>query len=386
MIEGLRQAGVEVIECHEALWHGIEDRVQLASGGWRSPKVWARIARTYARVVVRYANVEDHDLVVVGYPGQFDVFLARLLCFVRNKPLAWDVFMSIYLISLERGLDKRSKFTVDMLRRIERAALRTADLLIHDTFEYAKWLASKHGVSPEAFHLVPTGADDRVYRPVAPAAAMQEPRPFRVLYFGTFIPNHGIRYVLEAARYLKKVNVEFELVGEGPEREMALALVREYQLTNVSFKDWLSSAELSVAAARADVVLGAFGTTPQSLMTVQNKIYEGLAMARPVITGDSPAVRDSLRHGEQVYVCARADGLALAQAIDSLREQPELRSKLAEQGHRVFRERYALRPIGVTFRSHLEGLLERRTELGQRREKRPAHPALGGRIARLWRF
>ena len=32
MVEGLRRNGVEVIECHEKLWEGIEDRVQAASG------------------------------------------------------------------------------------------------------------------------------------------------------------------------------------------------------------------------------------------------------------------------------------------------------------------------------------------------------------------
>jgi hypothetical protein len=34
MIEGLRRNGVEVVECHERLWHSLEDRVQVASGGW----------------------------------------------------------------------------------------------------------------------------------------------------------------------------------------------------------------------------------------------------------------------------------------------------------------------------------------------------------------
>ena len=37
MIEGLRRNGVEVVECHAALWGGIEDRVKLARGGWAGP-------------------------------------------------------------------------------------------------------------------------------------------------------------------------------------------------------------------------------------------------------------------------------------------------------------------------------------------------------------
>ena len=51
MIEGLRCNGVEVIECHETLWHGIEDRVQTASGGWLHPSFVCRVARVYWRLL-----------------------------------------------------------------------------------------------------------------------------------------------------------------------------------------------------------------------------------------------------------------------------------------------------------------------------------------------
>jgi hypothetical protein len=37
MIESLRRHGVEVIECHERLWRGIEDRVEAAGGGRLQP-------------------------------------------------------------------------------------------------------------------------------------------------------------------------------------------------------------------------------------------------------------------------------------------------------------------------------------------------------------
>jgi len=47
MIEGLRRSGVTVFECHEQLWRNIEDRVQVASGGWLQPRFWWRLLSTY---------------------------------------------------------------------------------------------------------------------------------------------------------------------------------------------------------------------------------------------------------------------------------------------------------------------------------------------------
>ncbi len=70
----------------------------------------------------------------------------------------------------------------------------------------------------------------------------------------------------------------------------------EYSLNNTIFIGWQEKAQLIEQIACADVCLGAFGDTPQSLMTVQNKIYEGLAMGKPVITGDSRAVRQAMQH------------------------------------------------------------------------------------------
>ncbi len=356
MIEGLRQAGVEVVECHEGLWHGIEDRVQAASGGWLRPVFWGRILKAYWNLLKKYRHIGPYDVMVVGYPGQFDVFLARLLTWLRRKPLAWDIFMSIYLISLERGLDERSRLTVTALSLLERLACRLPDRLILDTSEYAAWFERTHHVSSDRFALVPTGADDRIYHPTQASPAGDG--LFRVLYYGTFIPNHGVCHIIEAARLLvEDPSIRFELIGDGPDRKSTQALADSYHLKNVQFVDWMDRTELVENISQADICLGAFGTTPQSIMTVQNKVYEGLAMAKPVITGDSPAVRLNLQDGETILLCRRQDPAALAEAIQSLKSNPDLCARLSQNGFRLFHERFDLLHNGRQFASHLMELI-----------------------------
>lgn len=353
MIEGLRRNQVVVLECQEALWHGIEDRVQVASGGWWRPRFWWRLLNAYWRLFWRHAHLPDYDVMVVGYPGQLDVFLARLLSWWRHKPLAWDIFMSIYLIALERGLDKRSRLSINLLRWLEWAALRLPDRLVIDTSEYATWLQTTHGLSADRFCLVPTGADDRIFKPF-PNAELDR-RYFYVIYYGSFIPNHGVNYIIEAARILaNEPTIHFELIGDGPDKESACRLAQDYGLSNITFSNWLDQAELIQHIARANVCLGAFGMTPQSMMTVQNKVYEGLAMAKPVITGDASAIHRTLEHGEQVYLVPRADSVALSQAIQILRIHPSFSARLAEAGFRRFQEAFTLAAIGHQMRVHLE--------------------------------
>lgn len=355
MIEGLRRNGVEVIECHEPLWFGIDDRVQAASGGWIRPSFWLRVARVYARLLRKYRNVGDYDVMVLGYPGQLDVPLARVLTWLRKRPLVLDVFMSIYLIAQERGLTERSPLTARLLYLLEKVACSLPDLLIIDTEEYVAWFNRVYGINPSRFRLVPTGADDRIFRPVS---VEKKDHLFRVLYYGSFIPNHGVTYIIEAARLLQdEPDIRFELIGDGPEKAQAMALAQQYRLTNVVFEDWLDQEELVRRAANADVILGAFGTTPQSLMTVQNKIYEGLAMGKPVITGDSPTVRKIMKPGVHILLCQRENPSSLAEAIQTLRRAPNLCEALSKDGHELFSRFFTPFKLGHQFKCHLSNQL-----------------------------
>ncbi|OGO12461.1 MAG: hypothetical protein A2Y53_06035 [Chloroflexi bacterium RBG_16_47_49] len=356
MIAGLRLNGIIVKECHETLWHGIGDRVRTVRGGWINPLFWVRIVSLYWRLLIRYMKQGEYDVLIVGYPGQLDVFLARALTWLKHKPMVWDVFMSIYLVALERRLDKGNQFSITLLHLLEGWALKLPNMLILDTSEYVNWFTQNYKISSERFRLVPTGADDRIFTPLPDKDNKGD--KFRVLYAGTFIPNHGVMYILEAARMLiNEPQIIFEFIGNGPELKSAQQFVEQNQLKNVRFVDWVEKDELIKYISQADVCLGAFGTTPQSLMTVQNKIYESMAMRKALINGDSPAVRQVFTHGEHIYLCDRANGKSLAAAIIILWRNPTLREHLAQNGYRLFRERYNLQNNGKLCATHIRELI-----------------------------
>ncbi len=357
MIAGLRRQGVEVIECHEQLWQNIEDRVQAASGGWLQPRFWLRVLRTYIRLLRKYTRAGAYDVLVIGYPGQFDVFLGWLLARLRRKPLVWDIFMSIYLIALERGLDMRSPRSIQLLKWVERRALRLPQILIQDTQQYVEWFEHTYGMEASRFRLVPTGADERIFNP----QANRTPRTnhFRVTYYGTYIPNHGVLTIIAAARLLQHdPEIHFEMIGAGPELPAARSLAESENLTNITFIEWLDQKTLAGRASTTDLHLGVFGTTPQSLMTIHNKIYEGLAMQLPVLTGDSPAIREELIHRKHCYLIERVNPAVLADAIQTLKADPGLCQEIATQGHQLFLEQYTIEHLGERFKGYLSELIQ----------------------------
>jgi glycosyltransferase involved in cell wall biosynthesis len=282
---------------------------------------------------------------MVGYPGQFDVFLAKIFAILRGKPLVWDVFMSLYLIATERGLGKTNNFAVSMIRWIEARALRLPDLLIQDTREYVSWFHKEYGIASERFRLVPTGADDRLFTP-SREVDHEHIDLCRVLYYGSFIPNHDVMKIAQAAKMLiNESELQFEFIGDGLEKPLVEAYIDENQLANIHLFGWMNQEELLQHIAEADICLGAFGKTPQSLMTVQNKIYECLAMGKPVITGDSPAVR-TLLPSDCVVLCSRDNPGEIAEAILDLKQDPLKRASLSQNAIAVFNEHFSIGRLG----------------------------------------
>jgi glycosyltransferase involved in cell wall biosynthesis len=212
------------------------------------------------------------------------------------------------------------------------------------------------------------GVDERYFSPPdpksstvdgnTPAQPVQAENVCRVLYYGAYLPNHGIRTLLEAIRLLAdQPQIQFEMVGKGIEQDLARQLAKQWGLNNVTFVDWLEKKELAQHILQADIILGAFGNTLHSRATIHNKTYEGLAMGKVVLTGDSPAMRQFFHHGEDVYLCPQADAQGLAHAIRTLFVDPALRQRIGENGQRHVRQHFTLHQIGESFQQILIRLI-----------------------------
>lgn len=357
MLKGLQaQPDVAVHVCHATLWQGIEDRVRQASGGWRRPAFWRRVVGTYRQLIRNHAATPEYDVMLIGYPGQFDAFLGRRLAHRRGKPVALDILMSLHLVAEERGLVAAHPATGRLLFQLERAGLGRPDRLVAENPEYRDYIAAKYDLPAERFRCVPHGADETVFhpRPVRPPEDH-----FRVTYHGGYLPSHGMDAIIGAAALLRDEPVRFEFYGNGPEKERIVGRARELGLSNVIFHGFVSQDELLDGLAAAHVCLGVFGTTRQANFTVQNKVWEGLAMGRPVISGDSPTIRAALADRQEVYLIARDDAAALADGLRALRDNPSLRESIAAAGHARYLAANSVEAIGRQMRDVLAELATR---------------------------
>jgi len=355
ILKGLQaQPDVSVHVCHAPLWHGIEDRVTQASGGWRNPRFWGRVAGSYRQLIRAHAATPDYDVMLIGYPGQFDAYVGRRLAHRRGRPVALDILMSLHLVAEERGLVAAHPLTGRLLFQLERGGLRRPDLLIAENAEYGGYIADKYDLPRERFRYVPHGADETVFhpRPIRPPDDC-----FRVTYHGGYLPSHGMDAILGAVALLRDEPVRFDFYGSGPEKARLVRQAAEWGLPNVTFHGFVAQDELLDGLAAAHVCLGVFGVTRQAHFTVQNKVWEGLAMGRPVISGDSPTIRAALADRQEVYLVARDDPGALAAGLRELRADPALRERIAAAGHARYRAEHSIVALGRQMKEALLGIM-----------------------------
>jgi len=335
-----RAAGIEVIECHRPLW----EKTLHKHAEYFGARSTARLALQYAASALALARsrrrLGDVPLYLIGFGGQLDCLWLRLLLRRQRRPivLAPLVTLSETLVE-DRGVFRPASLRSHAVAWIDRLSLSLAARVIMDTEAHRRYVTDTFATAADQVSTWHLGADTNVFVPTPLPA---DTRPLRVLFYGTFLPLHGARIVLQAAALLKsRADIEILLLGDGPERAASLAYASAAGLTHVRFLDWVPYESLGEMLATAHICLGIFGTSAKARMVIPNKVYQAAATGRPVITADTPAVREVFVHGKTAWLCRAGDPAALAESIQTLADDPGLRRRLAEGAATLMTEQFA---------------------------------------------
>jgi glycosyltransferase involved in cell wall biosynthesis len=287
------------------------------------------------------ARFQRHDIIVVGFYGYLLVFLARLF---SRRPLIFDAYLSTYYaLCFDRRWFAPNSLVGRLAFWMDKLACQLADIVLVDTQAHLNNFVQMYGIAPEKFAVLYVGCDEELFFPRKPPID----GPFRVFYYGSFLPLQGIEYIVRAAKLLEHhPDVVFQIAGQGMQYAEIRALAGSLGCQNIEFTGWIPYAELPRAIAQASVCLGGhFSGSSKAQSVVATKTYQFLAMARPTIVGDCKANAEIFTHGEHVYMCQMADAQSLADAILTLQKDAELRQKIAQGGYLLFGERYSLARI-----------------------------------------
>jgi glycosyltransferase involved in cell wall biosynthesis len=302
------------------------------------------------RVVRRVLALRDAgvtpDLVVLTKFNPLVLPVAWLYARLAGCPLVYDLFVSLHRTAEMRGVHP---LVVRAVHAVERVVYRLPDHLLVGTDEFADLYAELYGVPRDRFVRLPPGADEDWFSP------RDDPRRdrFTLLYWGNFLPHHGVGTILGAAAELRDEPYEFVLLGDGPERERYERMADDLALSNVRFEGFVARETQQEWIAASHVALGVFADDPRSLASVTNKVSEAVASRRAVLTEASPAIDAWFDHGESVYTVPPADPVALAAAVRTLAADPDLVERVAAGGHEVYEAAFSTERVAAILRARL---------------------------------
>jgi glycosyltransferase involved in cell wall biosynthesis len=367
LLRGLRENGAEVLVCHRQVWAGVEDKSRLTAG--QRLRFLARWLLAYPALILGYLRLPRHDVALVGYLGQLDVLVLWLFARLRRVPVVWDAFLSLHdTVVDDRALVSPRHPLARLLFVWEWLASRAADRVLLDTRAHAEGFAEAFGLPAERVASVFVGVEPEAFPPAqpspprSPSPTRAHARPgegeglLRILFYGQLIPLHGVETILRAARLAREEPFEWVLIGLGQQGDIVRRMLEEEPLPRLRWVPWVPYEELARWIGEADVCLGIFGASGKAARVIPNKVFQVIAAGKPLVTRDSPAIRelleDGLKEDSGVYLVPPADPEALLGALRRFRAE---RAGLAGRVlHAEARERIQPRAIGRELLAVLE--------------------------------
>ncbi|MEO0373867.1 MAG: glycosyltransferase family 1 protein [Cyanobacteria bacterium P01_A01_bin.17] len=236
-----------------------------------------------------------------------------------NLKLIVEVYLSTYdSLVRDRNLVPEDSLAAQTAKQKDQLALSQADYIIHTgRHELAYWekildlTLDEHKILIAPLSFSPEITSQRYFC---------EDGIFRVCWWGTFIPLHGLDKILEAAQILQQQSSIVEWVLFGVDNEFYTLYADEIQqrgLTHVKLRKDLTFADGSLPAYLTqfcDLSLGIFGETQKARYAVPNKLIEALAMGIPTLTMKSAALSEFFDPEADFWTC-EPQGKAIAQMV-----------------------------------------------------------------------
>lgn len=315
LLEGLRTRGIPLHEINISIWRGIRDKGVLT----RREKLSAALRQLFVLplLALRYLRAPSHQLVLIPYPGAFEALVVAPLAKLRGARVAWDLFISPYdTLVYDRRTHRPWHPLAAGLYLVEWIAVRIVTWPFLDTAAHARRFERLMGIAPGTVGHVPLGTDPSRFPPVA-RRARTAATPLRVLFYGQYIPLHGMETIVRAARDLENsgVSVTFTFAGTGQEQGRVGELISSLGVRSIRQLGWVPAADLHALIQDSDVGLGIFGESAKALSVVPNKVYEMAAAQLPIITGDTPALANFAAGHPWMMLVPPGDHVALAASL-----------------------------------------------------------------------
>lgn len=236
--------------------------------------------------------------------------------------------------------DRKDVF-YDILKMMEKATFKTADLIISTNESYKKIAIERGGKKEGNVFVVRNGPDLSRIKITSPNNKYKEGFDYLVVYVGVIGSQEGIDNLLAAVKYIVSqkgiTNIKFIVIGTGPNWKKMVELCESMELTKyVWFTGFIPNEDLWEILATADICVNPEMRNEFTDKSTMIKIMEYMAFGKPIVQfftheGDFSA-------GASAVSVEENNIETFSEEIIKLLHNPAKRKTMGETGERRIQE------------------------------------------------
>jgi len=298
--------------------------------------------------VARKLNIEKPDIVIGSSVHLFAVFTVYLLSKKYKTLFIMEVRDLWPQTLIDMGMSKWHPFVI-LLGILEKFLYRRAAKII-TLLPKANEYIEKLDVPEEKIVWIPNGVDLGRFNFNEDNSNLKHDKScFIITYTGAIGKANNLDILIEVAEKLNKnyPEIKFLVVGDGPEKERLVRMVREKNLNNIQFNALVPKNEVPKILYKSDALF--FNLKDSAVFKYgisSNKLFDYLASGKPIIFS-SNSINNPVEEAEAGITVPPDDPEKLAEAITMLyKMSEEERAEMGKNG-RSYVEKYYSIPVLV---------------------------------------
>ncbi len=294
--------------------------------------------------------VADVDVVWGTSPPIFQVITTWLVARLKRAPLLFEVRDLWPAFAIQVGVLKNSTL-IWLSEWLERFLLKQADCVVVNSPGFVEHVKERGAKWVEC---IPNGADPALFDGKVKGDRLRShyglEGKYVVLYAGAHGISNDLGTVLLAADQLKKYSdIQIVFVGDGKEKPALIEMSARLGLSNVTFLDAVKKNEMPEMLAMADACLAILKPIPLYGTVYPNKVFDYMAAGKPIILAMEGVIRKLVEQAQAGLIVSPGDAQGIAQAILTLKNQPDLAKKMGGNGRRLIEDEFNRQKLAQQF-------------------------------------
>ncbi len=267
-----------------------------------------------------------------------------------GRPLVYEVRSLWEERSVMQQPSLKTRLISRLIRAIETRAMSMADHVVAISEGLCREVQLR-GIPAERITLVGNGVNLSRVQVDMPSVVAKPPADWVFAYIGNLSDIEGLDLMIEAVRSLRVQGwtnpVHF--YGGGPAEAALKQLAAD--VAGITFHGRFNPADAPAIYASVDVVVNPRRWSPLTDKVTPLKPLEAMAWRKPVITSSVGGMLELVRHGETGVVFEADEVPALAAALTSVTDSPEILPALTERARQFVMDQRSWNANGLTYKA-----------------------------------